>query len=786
MVPMHTEQLTASPDLSADLSTGFHPGSAQSTSQPIPSPAPTLPTSPALTSPGVSPTWSSAIAHVDSLEGRLIAIGTSDIGVELAAGDAVGEGDVLIAGADTRALIVFEDGATVTIDGIAQAEIYVDQGPGGMHGRIVVRWGSLVVDAVAAGGDLGDTYSSFAVETAAATLHIDDAAVALSYARPTGLEAILLSNGASADGGVTIVNDSGDFILDRLHTAVAVDTWIGAPCLVGAADWGDFAEKTLTDPMSHGFAEAVPADAVDGDISFETGAGTAAPGDVSFIFSQPFSQGLADHAATTDMLAAPMPQAFTAPAPPSHEAAFVASGHAPDALFLYVAPPHLALPASPSEPPPPSLTGWEPSGHSWSFLGAAGTSSGARELPADPQRPLELITPLEGTTMAALEPRHAARSELEQFLGLPDSALNTLVDGAHVFDGSAIRTQFNLQAGQTLSFGVLFDAVDTLPKNDFAAFTVADGGHGEAFVISSVAATGSLGCTPWQSIRYTAGHSGPVTIGFVIINDDTIHGLSHLYIDGWRGGEAAGGGGDGYELAAGRDGPFGGRFELFAPASPTDGEQVLTSFEAGFGLNDRIGLVSTANAFHEPDGARGLYTPTDGESMAVLRAYGTNRPALEAFLNLHPDSGNVSALLVDVDGSASNTGAATRLSLSVAAGDHISFDWMFDAGDQLPDNDYAFFSVADEGVSQVFKLSDVRQTGAAGASGWQTSIYTAAETGELTLGFAVINDRLGGFSADDHNSRLLVDNVRLNRDFGDGYQLVDLPAPGALETLAAV
>ncbi len=776
---MHIEQLTASPDLSADPSTGFHPGSAQSTSQPIPPPA--------LTSPSVSPTWSSAIAHVGSLDGRLIAIGTSDIGVELAAGDAVGEGDVLIAGADTRALIVFEDGATVTIDGIAQAEIHADQGLGGMHGRIVVRLGSLVVDATAAGGDLGDTHSSFAVETAAATLHIDDAAVALSYARPTGLEAILLSNGASADGGVTIVNDSGDFILDHLHWAVAVDTWIGAPRLVGAPDWGDFAEKALSAPVNPGFAEAAPADAVDGDISFETGAGTASPGDVSFIFPQPFSQGLADHPAMTDMLASPMPQASIAPAPPSpHEAAFAASGHAPDALFLYVAPPHLAPPASPSEPPPPSLTGWEPSGHSWAFLGAAGTSSGARELPADPQHPLELITPLEGITMAALEPRHAMRSELEQFLGLPDSALNTLVEGAHVFDGSAIRTQFNLQAGQTLSFGVLFDAVDTLPKNDFAAFTVADGGHGEAFVISSVAATGSLGATPWQSIRYTAGHSGPVTIGFVIINDDTIHGLSHLYIDGWRAGEAAGGGGDTYELAAGRDGPFGGRFELFAPASPTGGEQVLASFEAGFGLNDRIGQVSTANAFHEPDGARGLYTPTDGESMAVLRAYGASRPALEAFLNLHPNSGSVSALPMDVDGSASNTGAATRLSLSVAAGDHISFDWMFDAGDQLPDNDYAIFSVADDGGSQLFKLSDVRQTGAAGASGWQTSVYTAAESGELTLGFAVINDRLGGYSADDDNSRLLVDNVRLNRDFGDGYQLVDLPAPGALETLAAV
>lgn len=741
--------------------------------------------------PAASPTYSSAIARVEIVEGTLVSLGVSDIGVTLAAGDAVGEGDVLVAATDARALIVFQDGATVAIDGPARAEFHADFGPDGMHGQIVVYSGSLVIDAV--GGGLGGAHCSFAVETAAATLHIDDATVALSYARPVGLEAVLLGEGASADGGATIVNESGEFFLRHMHAAVSVESWLGAPRLAGSPGLGaPFDPAPPSDGSATGMTMDAPAsareDASASDIMFETGAGPASSGDMSFIFPEPPQQDLADHsAAHLDTLTPPSYQTpYQTPATVPHGATgFTDNGRAPDALFLYPPPaaPEPPTAATAPEPEPQRLRGWEPSGHAWDFEGVAAISSGARELPANPDRAFALLEPLEGATMALLEPRHASRAELEHFLGLPDATLNTLVDGTLVANGSAIRAHYTLHAGQTLRFDVLFDAIDSLPANDYAAFTVAGPNHGEAFVISTITATGSLGVTPWQTMHYTAGASGPVSIGFVVVNDTTIDGLSRLYIDG----ATSGGGGDAYELAAARDDAFGGRFELFTPKPTIDaGGQVLASFETGFDLNGRIGRVMDAGAFHEPDGAHGDYVPTDGDAMAVLHAYGASRPTLETFLGLHPEPGNVSALPDDLDGSASNAGSAVRLSLMAAAGDRVSFDWMFDAGDRLPDNDYAAFSVADAGGSRIFQLSDIRQTGAEGASGWQTSVYTVADDGELTLGFAVINDRQAGFYADDENSRLLIDNVRLNRDFGDGYQLVDLPAPGALETLADV
>ena len=95
---------------------------------------------------------------------------------------------------------------------------------------------------------------------------------------------------------------------------------------------------------------------------------------------------------------------------------------------------------------------------------------------------------------------------------------------------------------------------------------------------------------------------------------------------------------------------------------------------------------------------------------------------------------------------------------------------------------FAVFTIAGGAGSELFKLSDIRQTGDQGATGWRSSIYKASAPAELTIGFGVVNDRvadpLGG-----QGSFLLVDNVRVNRDFGQGYQLVDHQADGRFETV---
>jgi hypothetical protein len=172
--------------------------------------------------------------------------------------------------------------------------------------------------------------------------------------------------------------------------------------------------------------------------------------------------------------------------------------------------------------------------------------------------------------------------------------------------------------------------------------------------------------------------------------------------------------------------------------------------------------------------------------MAFLEASGAFPAQIESFLGLSdpfpPDGDNSSAV----------DGAALRVTFDVQAGDEVSFDWMFDANDIVTPpsgdfqrdgfNDFAVFAA--EGQS--FTLSDVRQTYnetgmQVGASGWRTSVYTALSDGPLTIGFAVAND--GSSSYDSH---LLVDNVQLNREFGDGYQVVDTQAGGIFETVVQV
>ncbi len=214
--------------------------------------------------------------------------------------------------------------------------------------------------------------------------------------------------------------------------------------------------------------------------------------------------------------------------------------------------------------------------------------------------------------------------------------------------------------------------------------------------------------------------------------------------------------------------------------APTPGT-LLDSFEAPFAVNGIRGTVERASRYDEPDGARGQFLPTDGDIMAVLRASGALPDQIASFLGLGQQ------LPRDGDGSAPADGAALRLTVAVRAGDRVSFDWMFDANDivatPLGDfirpglNDYAVFAA--EGA--LFKLSDVRETGSYGATGWRSSVYTAQADGPLIVGFAVLNDANSSF-----DSHLLIDNVRLARDFGDGYQVVSSEAGGVFETLVAV
>lgn len=217
----------------------------------------------------------------------------------------------------------------------------------------------------------------------------------------------------------------------------------------------------------------------------------------------------------------------------------------------------------------------------------------------------------------------------------------------------------------------------------------------------------------------------------------------------------------------------------------SDTERLVDSFEAPFSINNRSSAaVTTVSQYQETDGLQHFYSPTDGSWLARLDATGSTTPQLESFLG-QPGS----SLPKDLDGSFPATGSAAKLNLTVQAGDEVSFDWVFDARDFVfhpadgrADNDFAVFSVTGAGSPQLFLLADVRHIGDQGSSGWRSSVFTAPVSGEITIGFASVNDRVGG-SPVSENSVLLVDNVRLNREFGPGYQVIDTQGDGRFETL---
>jgi hypothetical protein len=217
-------------------------------------------------------------------------------------------------------------------------------------------------------------------------------------------------------------------------------------------------------------------------------------------------------------------------------------------------------------------------------------------------------------------------------------------------------------------------------------------------------------------------------------------------------------------------------------------ERLVESFESPLHPADRTSsFVQLVSGYQESDGSQQAYRPTDPEgsgSMARLEARGSTASAMESFLGL-----SAGTLPRDIDGSSPAFGSALKVRATVQAGDKLSFDWLFDAKDFVndppdgrADNDFAVVSIDDGQNSRLFRLSDVREVGDQGASGWRAAVFTADKPGDLVIGIGVVNDRTPVPISE--NSFLLVDNVRINRDFDDGYQVVSTQGGGAFETLS--
>ena len=132
--------------------------------------------------------------------------------------------------------------------------------------------------------------------------------------------------------------------------------------------------------------------------------------------------------------------------------------------------------------PPPKRPSRRSNCATGSRWGWSGTSRARRWSPATLRRcPTSAdgrqIIPTEKLAMAglALSPDQRPTGELEGFLGLAGGSIAaTGAQGTAPVDGSAIRAKLSLAAGSTLSFDFFFDAGDTVPRNDFAVFSIGD------------------------------------------------------------------------------------------------------------------------------------------------------------------------------------------------------------------------------------------------------------------------------------------------------------------------
>ncbi|RYD68314.1 MAG: tandem-95 repeat protein, partial [Sphingomonadales bacterium] len=154
------------------------------------------------------------------------------------------------------------------------------------------------------------------------------------------------------------------------------------------------------------------------------------------------------------------------------------------------------------------------------------------------------------------------------------------------------------------------------------------------------------------------------------------------------------------------------------------------------------------------------YTPTTGYTGADTFTYtisdgkgGTATGTVNLTVKV-PENAVAPTLVVGSDTVLVPTeGAAMKTSLTLQAGDVVTFDWNFTTDDYAPYKDFAFATVN----ASTYSLSNTQATGDYGATGWNTFTFTAPTAGTYVLGQGVMNDQDASVE-----SYLAVDAIRIN------------------------
>jgi len=200
-------------------------------------------------------------------------------------------------------------------------------------------------------------------------------------------------------------------------------------------------------------------------------------------------------------------------------------------------------------------------------------------------------------------------------------------------------------------------------------------------------------------------------------------------------------------------------FDVRSNDSDVDGDTLTVTHIEGQAISagGSVALTEGGTLTLNPNGTL-IYTPVANASGPVAFAYTVadgNGGTASASTTINV-AGVADAPVLAVGSSTvlnPTVGSAIQTTVTLAAGDTVSFTWDFVAHDYMPFNDFAFATVN----GAAYMLGSVQVVGDYGTTGWQTFTFTATEAGSYSFGVGVSN-----VNDSSLNSHLLVDNLQVN------------------------